>query len=120
MAFELFNKIKTLENGHIYLWLAKDLFWISDIKIGGLLMMTPTILLSIYLTWLSKHIISELIHNVSITFWISANSIWMCSEFFNFEDIGKPIATCFFYIGLSILTMYYIFILFNKNKKPLT
>ncbi len=107
--------VRWFENGHIVLWLFKDLCWVTTFKIGGIIMMVPTLLLGIYITFLSKKNISELYHNLAVCFWIAANSIWMCSEFFEFEPIGKPIATGLFGCGIIILAVYYFFI--RRNKK---
>ncbi len=80
-------------------------------------MMVPTLLLGIYITYLSKKNISELYHNLAVCFWIAANSMWMCSEFFEFEDTGKPIATILFSFGICILAYYYITCRLKNNFK---
>ncbi|MDZ4756825.1 MAG: hypothetical protein SGJ10_01630 [Bacteroidota bacterium] len=102
--------IRWFENGHIVLWLFKDLCWVSSFKMGGVIMMVPTLLLGIYITWLSKKSKSDLFHNLAVCFWIAANSMWMCSEFFELEPTGKPIATGLFVCGIIILLVYYIFV----------
>lgn len=113
----MFSSIRWLENGHIVLWLFKDLCWVTTFKIGGVIMMVPTLLLGIYITWLSRKVLSELFHNLAVIFWIAANSIWMCSEFFEFEETGKPIATGCFVTGITILAIYYMFL---RKRKPLS
>ena len=55
--------VRWFENGHIVLWLFKDLCWVTTFKIGGIIMMVPTLLLGIYITFLSKKNISELYLN---------------------------------------------------------
>lgn len=102
--------IRWFENGHIVLWLFKDLCWVTAFKVGGIVMMIPTLLLGIYITYLSRKRISDLFHNIAVCFWIAANSLWMCSEFFAFESIGKPAATAFFIIGITIIIIYYMFV----------
>lgn len=109
--------VRWFENGHIVLWLFKDLCWVTTFKIGGIIMMVPTLLLGIYITFLSKKSISELYHNLAVCFWIAANSMWMCSEFFEFEDTGKPLATGLFVCGIFILAYYYIVGRFKNNFK---
>jgi hypothetical protein len=59
---------------------------------------------------------SELCHNLAITFWISANSYWMISEFLQFDTIPlisgltfKHLALVPFGIGLILLIFYYLY-----------
>ena len=58
---------------------------------------------------------AELAHNLAIAFWISANSYWMISEFFGFDEVhiwrhfeGKHLAIIPFAIGALILAFYYL------------
>jgi hypothetical protein len=58
---------------------------------------------------------SEVCHNFAIVFWISANSFWMLSEFFKFDEkilwfglTGKQTAMIPFCIGLLFLVYYYL------------
>lgn len=47
----LLDSIRKFENMHIVLWLMKDICWITDFKIGGMIMIVPTLALAMYLTW---------------------------------------------------------------------
>jgi hypothetical protein len=100
-------KFRRLENLHILLWLLKDFCWISDYKILGLIMIVPTILVAIFITYSYRSIAVELWHNLAIVCWISANSIWMIGEFY-FEDTTRPIALIFFYLGFMAVGYYYL------------
>lgn len=110
------NEIRKKENLHVVLWLIKDFAWISGYKLLGLIMAPPTILLAIYLTWLSKRNKSDFYHNLSICFWISANVIWMFGEFF-YQDTKRYIAIPFFICGLGIMAFYYLNLLISKYRK---
>jgi hypothetical protein len=67
------------------------------------------------IAWRTRNIVSELCHNLAITVWISANSFWMCTEFFGVDHISighgftvKHLAMIPFLIGMLILAYYYI------------
>ena len=58
---------------------------------------------------------SEVCHNLAITFWITANSYWMISEFFGFDThtlsgaiTYKYLAIIPFGIGIVLLGFYYL------------
>jgi hypothetical protein len=109
-------RYRKMENMHIIFWLLKDVSWCMIWKELGLVMILPTLLISIIIAWRTRDLKSELAHNLAITFWISANSYWMISEFFGFDDniiwhhfTGKHLAIIPFAIGVLILTYYYLF-----------
>ncbi len=111
-------RFRKMENLHIVFWLFKDISWCMIWKTLGLLMIVPTLSVAIYIAWRTREIKSELAHNLAIVFWITANSYWMISEFFGFDDVhiyaqlaGKHIAIIPFAIGILILAHYYLFIL---------
>jgi hypothetical protein len=117
------TKFRMLENLHIVFWLIKDLCWCIVYKPLGLLMIFPTLIIAGYIMWQNRKIESELYHNLAVFFWISANSIWMVSEFFAFDSLklfenftGKELALIPFVIGLGILCFYYVkFLVFGKT-----
>lgn len=113
---ENLNRYRPLENFHIVLWLVKDLSWCMLSKTMGLIMIFPTIILAIYITYLHRSDKSELLHNLAIVFWITANSIWMVGEFF-YEDGLRMVALGFFVSGLISISYYYISEFFLKRKK---
>jgi hypothetical protein len=109
-------RYRKMENMHIIFWLLKDVSWCLIWKELGLAMILPTLIISIVIAWNTKNLASELAHNLAITFWIAANSYWMISEFFGFDEAvlwggfeGKHIAIIPFAIGVLILAWYYAF-----------
>ncbi|GAB3841410.1 hypothetical protein [Hymenobacter jeollabukensis] len=102
---------RRMENLHIVFWLLKDVGWCMIWKPLGLTMIVPTLAIA----WRTRHLASELAHNLAIVFWISANSYWMISEFFGFDTVqfghgitGKHLAIIPFTLGLLVLAYYYI------------
>jgi hypothetical protein len=109
-------RYRKMENMHIVFWLLKDVSWCMIWKVLGLAMIAPTFAISIVIAWRTRQFKSELAHNLAITFWISANSIWMISEFFHFDTMpvwqqfeGKHLALIPFSIGIIILLNYYLY-----------
>ena len=108
-------KYRRMENLHIVFWIFKDIGWCMGFSLLGITMIVPTLLISIIIAWRTRTIVSELCHNLAITVWISANSFWMCTEFFGVDhvEIGygftvKHLAMIPFLIGMLILAYYYI------------
>lgn len=116
-------RYRKMENMHIIFWLGKDVAWCMVWKPLGLTMIIPTLLISIIIAWRTRDIASELAHNLAITFWISANSLWMISEFFGFDTnliwhnfTGKHLALIPFSIGVLLLARYYLFLKPKEEK----
>jgi hypothetical protein len=108
-------RYRRLENLHIVFWLLKDISWCMIWRELGVFMIIPTLSVAIYIAYRTRHIKSELAHNLAVAFWISANSYWMISEFYGFDTVpvaagieGKYLAMIFFLIGVLILTWYYL------------
>ena len=101
------TKFRHFENFHIVLWLVKDLSWCMLSKTLGVVMITPTLLLAIYITWVHRAEKSELLHNLAIVLWICAFSVWMIGEFY-YEDTIRSYALFFFLAGLGTAAYYYI------------
>ena len=106
---------RKMENLHIVFWLFKDIAWCLGIPLLGIIMIVPTLLISIIISWRTRQFMSELCHNVAITVWISANSFWMVTEFFHIDTqitfLGityKHLAMIPFGIGVVILAFYYL------------
>jgi hypothetical protein len=109
-------RYRKMENMHIVFWLFKDVSWCMIWKVLGIAMVFPTLIVAIIIAWRTRNMKSELAHNLAITFWITANSYWMFSEFFGFDTIhlfnqfeGKHIALIPFLTGVIILAYYYLF-----------
>ncbi len=108
-------KFRKMENLHIVFWLFKDVSWCMVWRPLGIAMIFPTLIISIIIALRTRQYMSEVCHNLSIVFWIAANSYWMMSEFFEFDSIVivgsftyKHIAIIPFVIGLLILGYYYV------------
>lgn len=97
---------RLLENLHLPLWLIKDACWALVWKPLGMVMILPTLLLSFYLSWRTRHLPGEFLPNLSISFWISANSIWMTDEFY---ELGiRPLSLVFFALGLMVISVWLV------------
>ncbi len=112
------SRFRKIENLHILFWLLKDLSWAMLWKPLGLLMIVPTIGAALLITWQTRHIKSELLHNLAVDFWILANGYWMITEFFYQDDSLRFYTIIPFSIGLIIISYYYI-IVKPKEKKEL-
>lgn len=108
-------KYRRMENLHVVFWIFKDIGWCMGFTLLGITMIVPTLIVSIVIAWRTRQIVSELCHNLAITVWISANSFWMCTEFFKVDPLPigygftvKHLAMIPFIIGMLILAYYYI------------
>lgn len=109
-------KYRKTENLHIVFWLLKDLSWAMLWKPLGLVMIIPTITAALMITYQTRHIKSELLHNVAVDFWIVANAYWMLTEFYSPDESLRFYTIIPFSIGLAIIAYYY-FIVKPKGKK---
>jgi hypothetical protein len=117
-------RYRRMENLHIVFWLVKDISWCMVWKWMGIAMIIPTLSIAIFIAWRTRHMISELAHNLAIAFWITANSLWMISEFFEFDTRlilgvieGKHLAMIPFCIGAFILAYYYVFLRHKEEEE---
>jgi hypothetical protein len=108
-------KYRKMENLHIVFWLIKDISWCMIWRPLGILMIFPTLIISIIIAYRTRQLMSELTHNIAITFWITANAYWMTSEFFQFDTkivtgtvTYKHLAIIPFTIGILLLGFYYL------------
>ena len=114
-------KYRRIENLHILLWLLKDACWALNLKYPGMLMIIPTLFVAMLITYQTRKIASEFIHNLAVDFWILANCTWMTGEFFQLEEnlVGpyglRQLSLIPFSIGLVILGYYYIFLIHKKG-----
>ncbi|HEX6171149.1 MAG TPA: hypothetical protein VFZ33_15790 [Chitinophagaceae bacterium] len=113
--FSIPARYRKLENLHIVFWLFKDISWCMIWQVLGIIMVIPTLSVAIYIAYRTRNIRSELAHNLAVAFWISANSYWMISEFWGFDEVkvigqyeGKHFAMIPFIIGVVILAWYYL------------
>lgn len=108
-------RYRKMENSHIIFWLFKDIAWCMGWKLLGVVMIIPTFTISLIIAWRTRSLKSELAHNLAVSFWIAANSYWMISEFFGFDERmvfggieGKYLAMLPFVAGVLILAWYYL------------
>ena len=111
-------KHRKTENLHIVFWLLKDLSWAMLWKPLGLFMIIPTLTAALVITYQTKHIKSELLHNLAVDFWIIANAYWMLTEFYSHDDTLRFYTIIPFSIGLAIISYYY-FIVKPKEKRSI-
>ncbi len=109
-------KYRRMENLHIVFWLFKDLAWCMVWKPIGIVMIIPTLVISMVIAWRTRKFVSELCHNAAISVWIAANSFWMISEFLHFDVkplfgiyTYKHLAIIPFVLGILILAYYYMY-----------
>jgi hypothetical protein len=79
-------RYRKMENLHIVFWLFKDVSWCMIWKPLGIAMIIPTLAIAIVIAVRTRQYMSEVCHNLAIVFWISANSYWMISEFFEIDE----------------------------------
>lgn len=109
-------RYRKMENLHIVFWLFKDIGWCLIWQPLGISMIFPTLIISIVIAWRTRHLMSELCHNLAISLWITANSYWMISEFFHFDDhklintlTFKHLTLIPFSLGVILLAYYYLY-----------
>jgi hypothetical protein len=113
-------KFRRVENLHILLWLIKDTFWALNFRYPAIFMIIPTLAVALLITYQTRKISSEFLHNLSMDFWITANCTWMVGEFFGWDaNLIGPYGLREFSIipfggGLITLAYYYLFV---ANKK---
>jgi hypothetical protein len=104
-------RFRKVENLHILFWLLKDACWALELYYPAMIMIIPTMGAAIVITFQTRRIISELLHNLAILCWITANCTWMIGESFHIDEglYGlRNIALIPFFMGLMILVVYYI------------
>lgn len=121
-VYQIPLRYRKMENLHIVFWLFKDIGWCLICKPLGIVMIFPTLIISIIIAYRTRQFMSELCHNLAITLWITANSYWMISEFLHFDALPvhgeityKHLALIPFGLGVIILAFYY---LYWKRKYP--
>jgi len=109
-------RLRLLENLHLPLWLIKDTCWAMVWKPLGIFMIVPTLALSFYITWKTKNHQQEFLPNLSVSFWILANSIWMCDEFYDLDILHLSlIAFTSGFLTICFWILKYFTSLWNKS-----
>ena len=111
------ERFRKIENLHILFWLVKDLSWAMLWKPLGLMMLVPTLAVALIITWQTRHIKSELFHNLAIDFWITANGYWMIVEFLGKDETLRWLTAIPFSIGLFFILTYYLYILPKEKRE---
>src|SRR4051812_47613631 len=100
---EAIKDLRRWENIHIPLWLIKDTCWMMEWKTLGMIMITPTLLVAVFITYKTRQY-SEFFINLAISFWISANAYWMSCEFTGHVELkdfaGYPFIAGFICTGI--------------------
>ena len=99
-------KIRKYENLHIVFWLIKDTCWMMEWRTLGLILIAPTIFIAFFIS-LKTRTESEFFINLAITFWIIANSFWMCCEFLGHVEL-KNYAAIPFTFGFISTGIFYL------------
>ena len=118
-GIKLHSHMHWVENGHIFLWLIKDTCWVLVWRPGGIFMIFPTLSVAFYILWRSRDNRPQFFHNLAVCLWISANSVWMVSEFLGVDKIYKKYAVIIFFIGIALLLFYYLFFFKKDRQKEL-
>ena len=110
-------KFRSLENLHVLFWLVKDICWCIGFKPLGVAMIFPTLSVAIYIMIKNRQLVSEFTHNLAITLWIAANSMWMIFEFTGTDERLKYYCLIPFLTGLLVLVYYYgIYVPFLRKR----
>lgn len=81
-------------------------------------MIVPTITVAVLITWQTRKMIAELVHNLAVVCWISANCLWMTGEFYGWDEGpwgARHLALIPFSAGLLVLGYFYIFLAPGKR-----
>ena len=109
-------KFRRTENLHIVFWLIKDMSWAMLWKPLGIMMIAPTLIAAIVITFQTRKFRAELFHNIAVTAWICANAFWMLCEFAD-KDYLRKYTIIPFAIGTIVIGFYYGEILLGKLLK---
>ena len=115
--YQIPARFRRIENLHIVFWLLKDLCWVMLWRPLGVIMIVPTMGAALLITWQTRNIKSELLHNLAVVFWITANAYWMITEFFSDDDSLRYYAVIPFSLGIIVIAYYYIGAFWQRLKK---
>jgi len=114
------ERFRKFENLHILFWLLKDVSWAMLWKPIGLVMLVPTLVLAILITWRTRNLKSELFHNLAVVFWITANGYWMIAEFFwPDKDYLRNYTVIPFSLGMICIAYYYVIVVPKQEKQKM-
>lgn len=107
------KSIRQIENLHVVVWLLKDVCWLLEWRLVGVLAIVPAMVIAILIAANTRHNRDQFVHNLAICCWIAANSTWMLGEFF-FDDGIRPLALVFFVAGFSFIIPHYTRKIYTK------
>ncbi len=116
-AYSIPARYRKMENLHIVFWLIKDLSWAMLWKPLGIIMIIPTITAAIIISWQTRKIKSELLHNLAVVCWIVANGFWMLTEFYSKDENLRFYTIIPFSLGLAIIAYYYLIVKPTEKKQ---
>lgn len=102
------------ETIHIPLWLIKDICWLMEYRTAGVLIAIPTVLVAIWVAWITRKQQDHFLPNLSIALWIVANANWMVAEFYDLPY--KPYSIYPFLLGVLVFIIF-LFIKLIDNRK---
>ncbi len=87
-----------------------------ELKWLGVTMVFPTLIIALFIINQTKKS-KEIYINLAILFWITANSFWMFTEFFDYKEY-KLFAAYPFALGFIFVGFYFrkLFTLYSKNE----
>jgi len=88
----------------------------NAMETAGPFYVIPTIGAAILITWQTRHIKSELFHNLAVICWIFANAYWMITEFFSGNDDLRYYTVIPFSVGIVIISWFYLSLLFKNYR----
>lgn len=79
-----------------------------EVKLLGVSMIIPTVFIALFISYKTFKT-PDFFVNLAVLFWISANSFWMCAEFFDFLEYkyitGIPFALGFVSFGIYLVKL---------------
>ncbi|MBC7382687.1 MAG: hypothetical protein H7296_06780 [Bacteroidia bacterium] len=83
-----------------------------DWKVTATIMFFPVLIMAIFICFKTRKDVLFLIPNMAVLCWLSANSLWMLGEFYEFKYL---VMALFFFITGALLIFYYLFLIFRKK-----
>jgi hypothetical protein len=82
-------------------------------KLLGTTVAVPTIIVALYLVFITRDYPKRFWPNLAVLFWISANTTWMLGEFYRFSFVIPALAL--FCAGILAI-MLYVYIILTGSK----
>ena len=109
---KIFFTIRGCENVHIYFWICKDIGWILNNKIVGL--MFGTLALIWILVLIINHYFEKNYEDIYFIFptflWLFGNYLWMFGNLVYGTDIFRFTSSCIMMFGILTIIFYFAFL----------